>query len=248
VERWPQGNPAHHPGIEGVEMQKVYYTRMKIASSAVILVALFFVLLALPPRPDARAQQQPASKPLTTASLDSHEGLTIAAEPWLSAERYKQAFPKKSPYAAGILAIKVTLRNDSAESIKVGIERIRLNLTFDDNNRQELPALTSEQLADAVLHPRVKANKPRFPVPLPSSSAGGRDKKWEEYQKLAEDNGLHASIIAPHSTTEGLLYFDLQNQFDLLANARLYIPDLLALEKNQALMFFDIDLSRSGSH
>jgi len=228
-------------------MQKVYYTRMKIASSAVISMALFLAMLALPSRPAARAQQQSTSKPITTASLDSHEGLTIAAEPWLSAERYKQAFPKKSPYAAGILAIKVTLRNDSAESIKVGIERIRLNLTFDDNNRQELPALTSEQLADAVLHPRVKANKPRLPLPIPSSS-GGRDKTWHEYQRLAEDKGLHASVVAPQSTTEGLLYFDLQNQFDLLANAHLYIPDLIALEKNQALMFFDIDLSRSSVH
>jgi hypothetical protein len=228
-------------------MQKVYYTRMKIASSAVRSVALplaIFILSAMPP---ARAQQQSASNPITTASLDSHEGLTIAAEPWLSAERYKQAFPKKSPYAAGILAIKVTLRNDSAESIKVRIERIRLNLTFDDNNRQELPALTSEQLVDAVLHPRVKSpSKPRIPLPLPSSS-GGRDKNWEQYQKLAEDNGLHASIVAPHSTTEGLLYFDLQSQFDLLSNARLYIPDLLALEKDKALMYFDIDLSHPAS-
>jgi len=228
-------------------MQKVYYTRMKIASAALISAALFLVLLALPARPAANAQQQSASKPITTASLDSHEGLTIAADPWLSAERYKQAFPKKSPYAAGILAIKVTLRNDSAESIKIGIERIRLNLTFEDNGRQELPTLTAEQLADAVLHPRVKSpSRPRIPLPLPSSS-GGRDKKWEEYQRLAEDNGLHASVIAPHSTTEGLLYFDLQNQFDLLGDARLYIPDLLALEKNQALMYFDIDLSRSAT-
>ena len=229
-------------------MQKVYYTRMKIASSAIISVALPLVLMILSAKPPASAQQQSASKPITTASLDSHEGLTIAADPWLSAERYKQAFPKKSPYAAGILAIKVTLRNDSAESIKVRIERIRLNITFDDNHRQELPALSSEQLADAVLHPRVKSpSRPRIPLPLPSSS-GGRDKNWEQYQKLAEDAGLHASVIAPHSTTEGLLYFDLQNQFDLLANARLYIPDLLALEKNQALMYFDIDLSRSDSH
>ncbi|HEU0368429.1 MAG TPA: hypothetical protein VFR42_04420 [Candidatus Acidoferrum sp.] len=228
-------------------MQKVYYTRMKIASSAVISVALPLTMFILSAKPPASAQQQSASKPITTASLDSHEGLTIAADPWLSAERYQQAFPKKSPYAAGILAIKVTLRNDSAESIRVDIERIRLNLTFDDNNRQELPGLTSEQLADAVLHPRVKSpSKPRIPLPLPSSS-GGRDKNWEQFQKLAEDNGLHASILAPHSTTEGLLYFDLQNQFDLLANARLYIPNLFALEKNQALMYFDIDLSRPGS-
>ena len=228
-------------------MQKVYYTLMKIASSAVISVALPLVLIILSAKPAASAQQQPVSKPITTASLDSHEGLTIAADPWLSAERYKQAFPKKSPYAAGILAIKVTLRNDSAESVRVDIDRIRLNLTFDDNNRQELPALTSEQLADAVLHPRVKSpSKPRIPLPLPSSS-GGRDKNWEQFQKLAEDNGLHVSVLAPHSTTEGLLYFDLQNQFDLLANARLYIPNLFALEKNQALMYFDIDLSRPAS-
>jgi hypothetical protein len=228
-------------------MQKVYYTRMKIASFCVLSVGLLLALLALPSRPAARAQQQSSTAPITTASLDSHEGMTIAAEPWLSPERYKQAFPKKSPYAAGILAIKVTLRNDSSESIKVGIERIRLNLTFEDNGRQELPALTSEQLADAVLHPRPKANRSRLPLPLPSAS-GGRDKKWQEYQKLAEDKGLHAGVIAPHSTTEGLLYFDLQNQFDLLANAHLYIPNLVALEKNQALMFFDIDLSRPGSH
>ena len=228
-------------------MQKVYYTRMKIASWLVISAVLVLVLLALPVRPAAHTQQQPASKPITTASLDSHEGLTIAADPWLSAERYKQAFPKKSPYTSGILAIKTTFRNDSAESIRVGLERIRLNLTFDENDRQELPALTSEQLADAVLHPRVKSpSRSRLPLPLPSS-AGGRDKKWDEYKRLAEDNGLHTSVVAPHSTVEGLLYFDLQNQFDLLSNARLYIPDLVALEKNQALMYFDIDLSHPKS-
>jgi len=228
-------------------MQKVYYTRMKIASLAVLSVGILFALLALPSRPAARSQQQASSAPITTASLDSHEGMTIAAEPWLNPERYKQAFPKKSPYAAGVLAIKMTLRNDSSESIKVGIERIRLNLNFEDNGRQELPALSSEQLADAVLHPHPKATRSRLPLPMPSGS-GGRDKNWQEYQRMAEDKGLHAGVIAPHSTTEGLLYFDLQNQFELLSNAHLYIPDLIALEKNQALMFFDIDLSRPGTH
>ena len=224
-------------------MQKVYYSLMKITQR---LPYLLFISMAA--ATFAWPQQSPSSKPLTTSSLDSHEGLTIAADPWLSGERYKATFPKKSPYGAGILAIKLTLRNDSAESIKVSLERIRLNLTFDESNRQELPALTSEQLADAVLHPRVKSpSRSRLPIPLPSSS-GGRDKNWEQYQKLAEDAGLHAGVVAPHSTVEGLLYFDMQGQFDLLANSRLYIPDLLALEKNQALMYFDIDLSRPGAH
>jgi hypothetical protein len=228
-------------------MQKIYYSWMKNVRT---LGCTFFIRLALLPvlaLASASPQQQSPAPPLKTSSLDSHDGLTIAADPWLSAERYKATFPKKSPYAAGVLAIMVNFRNDSDESIKVGIDRIRLNLTFDENNRQDLPALSSELLADAVLHPKIKGtSKPRLPIPLPSSP-GGRDKHWQEYQKLAEDAGLHASVVAPHTSISGLLYFDLQGQFDLLSNARLYIPDLLSLENNRNLIYFDIDLSHPSS-
>jgi hypothetical protein len=241
-----QGNPAHSPRIEGVEMQKAYYswiTKVRCLALA-FLILLAVVVVPATRRPDV---QQQSSKTLKTSSLDSHDGLTIAADPWLSAERYKPTFPKKSPYGAGVLAIKVTFRNDSDDSIKVTLERIRLSLTFEDSNRQDLPALSSEQLADAVLHPKVKGpSKPRLPIPIPTSP-GGRDKHWQEYKKLAEDAGLHASIVAPHSSIEGLLYFDLQNQFDLLQNARLYVPDLLSLEKNRSLLYFEIDLSHPSS-
>jgi hypothetical protein len=226
-------------------MQTVYYNWLTAAyrPTLAILTPLALVAFAIAPsRSPASARQQSVAKPITTSSLDSHEGLTIAADPWLSAERYQSTFSKKSPYSAGVLAIKVNFRNDSDESIKIALDRIRLNLTFDDNNRQDLPPLSSELLADAVLHPRVKSNKSRLPLPIPTSQ-GGRDKHWEEYKKLAEDAGLHSSVVAPHSSIEGLLYFDLQGQFDLLSNAHLYIPDLLALEKNRNLMYFDIDLS-----
>src|SRR5215471_14044299 len=135
-------------------MRRIYYNRRKLSQRLAQPVLPCAALLAAATA-IAAAQQQPASKPITTASLDSHDGVTIAADPLLSAERYKVAFPKKSPYAAGILGVKLTLRNDSNESLRLGIDRIRLNLTLDEGNRQELPALTSEQLADAVLHPRV---------------------------------------------------------------------------------------------
>lgn len=228
-------------------MQKVYYNRVRNAH--LLPLALFVPLTLLPVSASTPVgpQQQPISQPLKTATLDSHDGLTVAADPWLSAAKYRSTFPKKSPFEAGVLAIKMNFRNDSDDSIKIGIERIRLNLTFDENNRQDLPALSSELLADAVLHPRIKSSKSRIPLPLPTSP-GGRDKHWQEYQKLAEDAGLHASVIAPHTSVEGLLYFDLQGQFDLLSNARLYIPDLLSLEKNRSLMYFDLDLSHPSSH
>jgi hypothetical protein len=66
-------------------------------------------------------------------------------------------------------------------------------------------------------------------------------------QKQAENAAVPSSVVAPHSTVQGLLYFDLQGQFDLLGTARLYVPDVLVLEKNRSLTYFDIDLSRSGS-
>ena len=133
-------------------MQKHYYSW--IANSYRLPVA-FLLPLALAPIPalfplPATSQQQSVAKPITTSSLDSHDGLTVAADPWLSAERYKSAFPKKSPYTAGVLAIKVTFRNDSDDSIRIGLNRIRLNLTFDDSNRQDLPSLSSEDRKSVV--------------------------------------------------------------------------------------------------
>jgi hypothetical protein len=50
--------------------------------------------------------------------------------------------------------------------------------------------------------------------------------------------------VAAHSTVQGLLYFDLQDQFDLLQNAHLYVPQLVQMQSGRALTFFDIDLSR----
>ena len=69
-----------------------------------------------------------------------------------------------------------------------------------------------------------------------------------ELSKQAEEAGFRDGVIAPNSTAQGLLYFDLQGQLDLLSNARLYVPELVALEKNHGLLFFDIDLSRASAH
>jgi hypothetical protein len=67
-----------------------------------------------------------------------------------------------------------------------------------------------------------------------------------ELAKSLNDAGVQASIVAPHSTVQGLLYFNLRSQFDLLTASRLYVPEIVAIEKNRDLMYFEIDLSRSA--
>jgi hypothetical protein len=231
-----QGNLARPPGIEGVEMRKIYYNLMGRAALRIPLVAAGLL------GSFAGARQSP----LRTASLESHEGLTISATPWTDAAKYKEKFPKKSPYAAGILAVHVSFRNDSDDSVKVNLSRIRLTVHLDAENTQELPSLSPEELVQAVLKPGGKdptATRTKLPLPVPLPK-GGKDKNADELQREAQEAGVPTGVIAPHSTVQGLLYFDLQHLFDLLDTAHLYVPELVLMHGNRALTYFDIDLGQ----
>src|SRR6266404_6427851 len=234
-----QGNPARPPGIEGVEMRKVYYNLVPRAALRIPLATIGLL-------GSFGGAQQP---PLRTASLESHEGLTISAIPWTDAAKYKEKFPKKSPYAAGVLAVEVSFRNDSDDSVKVNLSRIRLTVHLDAENTQEIPSLGAEELVQAVLKPGGKdptATRKKLPIPV-AIPKSGKDKNADELQREAQDASVPTGVIAPHSTVKGLLYFDMQNQFDLLETAHLYVPDLELMRGNRALTFFDIDLGQPGS-
>src|SRR5947207_3269408 len=103
-----------------------------------------------------------------------------------------------------------------------------------------------EEAADVITHPSTKnVTSKRLPIPLGGPKTG-RDKKWTEVEQSIRDAGVQASVVAPHGTVQGLLYFNLRSQFELLNSAHLYVPEIVALEKNRSLMYFEIDLSRSA--
>jgi hypothetical protein len=219
-------------------MTKVYYNPMR----KLTLILPLFAALLFAAQPGAF--QQPTS--LRTNSLESHEGMTISARPWTDPALYKEKFPKKSPYAAGMIAIQVVFRNDSDDSMKINLERIRLNLTLSEEDHQALYPLSPEQGADVITRPATKnLTAKRLPIPLGGPKVG-KDKKWTEVEQSLRDAGVQASVVAPHGSVQGLLYFDLRSQFDLLNTAHLYVPEIVAIEKNRGLMFFEIDLSRSA--
>jgi hypothetical protein len=219
-------------------MRKVYYNPMRKLTLILPFVAVS--LLAA----KQGATQQPSS--LKTTSLESHEGMTITARPWTDPALYKEKFPKKSPVAAGIIAVQVVFRNDSDDSMKVNLERIRLNLILSEEEHQALNPLSPEEAADVITHPSTKnVTSKRLPIPLGGPKTG-RDKKWTEVEQSIRDAGVQASVVAPHGTVQGLLYFNLRSQFELLNSAHLYVPEIVALEKNRSLMYFEIDLSRSA--
>src|SRR5262245_57596061 len=156
-------------------MTKAYYNPMR----KLIVLLPFLACLFLGPRQGAT--QQPPS--LKTSSLESHEGMTITARPWTDPALYKDKFPKKSPYAAGIIAVQVAFRNDSDDSMKVNLERIRLNVTVSEENQQALQPLSTEEAADLITNPGAQnVTTRRLPIPL-GGPKFGRDKKWVEVEK-----------------------------------------------------------------
>jgi hypothetical protein len=224
-------------------MQTVYYSLMK-KLLAVVVVVFGGIFLG-------RALAGQEGRPLRTSILDSHEGVTIGVEPWTQASRYKEKFPKKSPFAAGIVALKLSIRNDNDEAVKLNLHRIRLLVQLDPESRQELEALTADDVADSVLL-RQNGKDPtarRLPIPLPiNRPKPTRDKNWEEFHGDCQNAGIPSGVIGAHSTMEGLVYFDLRGEWDLLQTARLYVPDLQRMTSQQAILYFDIDFSHSSSN
>ena len=187
----------------------------------------------------------------TWAAQDAHEGLTVTAEPWTDPSLYKRQFKKRNPLTAGIAAIRVTFQNDSADTLRVNLERIQLQVTISEDSRQNLPALSPEEVADRTLSAATRdptARRVPLPLPIPiGRSKANRTKEWTELEKAARDAEVSSSIVPPHGKVQGLLYFDVASQLDLLSTGHLYIPEIISLERNKSLFYFDIDLAKKAS-
>ncbi|HEY1467673.1 MAG TPA: hypothetical protein VGF61_01420 [Candidatus Acidoferrum sp.] len=225
-------------------MQTVYYNHMRKMIALVVLAAASLSTAAQSPTQDA-----PKTTPMKAAFTDTHEGMTIGVEPWTQASLYKQKFPKKSPFSGGVAALQMTFRNDSDESIKIDVQSIRLLLVIGEDNRQELSPLTAEDVADTVLlsnngkDPTQRRNPLPIPVGKPRPS---RDKNWVELKDACQNAGVPSSVVAAHSTLEGLVYFDLRSEWDLLQTAKVYVPSLASMSTRRPLSYFEIDLSHGA--
>jgi hypothetical protein len=191
----------------------------------------------------------PAADPMSLQTRDAHQSLTIVADPYLKAERYKkEVFGKNSVYAAGIVAIEVYFRNDNDAPIRLNPETIQLVISQPGQERQRLGLLSPEDVADRTLltaNSNIRAHR-QFPFPG-SSSSSGHSKDWVEMTATLHSIALGTDVLPPHATTHGFLFFDLNHDFGAIHSTHLYIPDLAFMTDHKALFFFEIDLAEAPS-
>jgi hypothetical protein len=227
-------------------MQTVYYNLMRN-----LLAALLATSLSLSAGTQSPTQEPAKPTPMKASFMDTHEGMSIGVEPWIHASTYKEKFPKKSPFSGGVVALQMTFRNDSDESIKIDLQSIRLLLLIEEGNRQELSPLSAEDVADTVLlsnngkDPTQRRNPLPIPVGKPRPS---RDKNWTEFKEACQNAAVPSSVVAAHSTVTGLVYFNLRSEWDLLQNAKVYLPNLVSMSSRRPLSYFEIDLSHGATN
>jgi hypothetical protein len=213
----------------------------QIALHAILTCTLLFPL-------SARGQSASAPPdPMSLATRDAHQNLTIIADPYVNSSRYKkEVFGKKLPYDAGIIAIDVYFKNDNDLPIRLNPGTMQLIISQPGQDRQRLDALSPEDVADrALLTGTSNVNAPRrLPIPIPLPSSGSkRTKEWTEMSTALRAVALGTDVLGPRATTHGFLFFDLNHDFGAIHNSRLYIPDLAFMSTNKALFFFEIDLA-----
>jgi hypothetical protein len=210
-----------------------------------MICRILTVILLMPLGAFAQSAQ---TDPMTLRARDAHQDLLIAADPYVSADRYKGTFGKKSPYEAGIVAIDVYFKNDNDAPIRLNPETIELVVSPPEEARQRLGPLSPEDVADrTVLNAHANPSvKRRLPFPVGGSNSG-KGKDWNEMVTALRSVALGTDVLPPHATTHGFLFFDLNHEFDAVRHAHVYIPDLAFMGSNKALFFFEIDLGLAST-
>lgn len=177
---------------------------------------------------------------------DRHDGLDVSADAYSDAERAKRKFDKATPVPAGILPVEVFLRNELDQPIRIDLSTVQLEIRPPEGQRQEVDALSKEEVAKAIVHPEGPPGPStrRFPpIGIPSS---GSDKKVTAMMEKLQPFALDADVVPPKGMIHGFLFFNMSHNLSLATYSSLYIPDALIAPSNKALMFFEVSLKATS--
>lgn len=184
--------------------------------------------------------------PSSLPARDTHEGVTVAADPYTDAARSKERFGKKHPHQAGLLAVEVVMRNDTARPIRVNLEAVRLLLEPPGTSRQRLQALELETVIERILHKEKGGPNPTVSrLPIPRMPKADRSKEWKQVEAALSPYVFNFDILPPQATVRGFFFFDMARRFEWVPYARVYVPELKFMDDGQALFFFEVDLSKA---
>ena len=182
------------------------------------------------------AQAPPPVEPERFLARDSHEGVTIAARPLLDPVEAEKVFGKNAaPGRAGFLPVEILILNQQAQAEGASLARIA-GVTGADKFEPAAPREIAWALYPPPPSQKVRAGQ----IPRPPEDKNRT--KREEAEAALRVRQLRAAVVGPGGQARGYLYFDLGGAALELAEAGVYIPEVVVLPDEEALLFFEISL------
>jgi len=203
---------------------------------------LLAVAALLLPATLARAGDKPR-KPIPASPAadyplhDTHDGITIAAEPGDIKETRPDT--RLDYFHHGFMPIRVIVTNNTDQPLSLDDARI-LFVAADNYTRN---AATDDDLARRMFSKKyAEGSKIPLPAPLPSITV---HHPAIDKQILADDRdfGFPTTTVAPHTTVSGYLFYDTKEIDDpVLDKATLELRKVRWASTNKELMAFEIPL------
>ncbi len=208
------------------------------------LLALFALFLGCWPAyaADKPRKPTPPAEAGTYALHDSHDGVTIAAEPG----DVKEARPntRLDYFHHGFLPIRVIVTNSTPEPL--ALDDARVLFVAQDNYTRN--AATDDDLERRMFSKKYSdGTKIPLPAPLPSITIHhpGIDK---QITADSNDFGFTSTTVAAHTTLAGYLYYDTRDIDDpVLEKATLELRKVRWATTNKQLAAFEIPLKPSSA-
>lgn len=211
--------------------------------SALRLFAATLVFAAISPvalAKDKPRKPTPAGNATSYALRDSHDGITVAAEPGDVAETRPNT--RLDYFHHGFLPIRVIVTNDTGKPLSLDDARI-LFIAADNYTRN---TATDDELDRRLFnHKDARGRKIPLPAPLPSITLHGPGLN-KQIAADEDDFAFPSTTVAPHSTLSGYLFYDTREIDDpVLAHATLELRKVRWADTNKELQAFDIALKPS---
>ena len=158
------------------------------------------------------------------------EGVTIAAQPFMTDDEAKQAFGSLNPWRYGVLPVLLVIQNDGKDTLR--IDHMKVQYELPDNSR-----------IDATPAPDVKyARGVKTPKTIPGASLpvhlGSKKNPLDEWE--IEGRAFSAKVIPPGQSASGFIYFQTP---ETSAAASVYVAGLTNAVSGKEVFYFEIPLS-----
>lgn len=190
-----------------------------------------------------KAKPFSASHAKVFLAYDSHDNITIAAEPYDTPEKVLHVFDR-DPSQAGYVTLLVVVSNDGDSEIELNSNEFELT-----RGRQgSLHPTPADDVIREIFYAKEHTRRPPGGVKVGRERGGNSDKDFLNARADFLSKEFGQKFIPAHSTSYGFVFYETPQLGAALIGAKVYIPKIRirrSASPNQVgreVLFYEIDL------